>query len=521
VRLESGQWAVSGEELAEFIKTKRWFGEKGSAIRDAVPSDVIPVRWTGVEKEYAVARAQVSTDDGTSTYQLFLVQGEKLTDALEDDAFRRALADAFVTGASFEHKGARWIVESESRQPLVVPAASPVTLSTSEQTNSSVIIDSEAILKLYRRLESGIHPDVEVTRFLTIERRFPYVPVLLGTIRFEDSAGATGATGVTGVTGVAGVTGVTGVTIAGMLQELVPGAVDGWTYALECTRAYFRASDEPPEPAEPSSSAAGARATLPFEEEAEQLGVVTRALHETLASGDPGGDFDLRPATPDDVRRWARGAAETIEKATSSLGRALKEKRLERERVPEARAIIERREDYVRWMTELAAGIGPDAGANARTHGDYHLGQVLRSSAAQFLVIDFEGEPARPFSERRARHSPLRDVAGMLRSFAYASAAGRGKREAGRGSATHQASRIPRHEIRAARWALAVREAFLRGYFSEKKGRGALLPRSESNAGRLVALFEAEKVFYELQYELDHRPEWVWIPLRGIATLYT
>lgn len=479
--------ALGGKELIEFLKTRRWFGKKSHAVGEAEFADVIPVNWPGIDKSFAVARAKVVTDEGTSLYQLFLVQGAELEDALEDAEFRRGLADAFVKGATFENGATRWIIASESTQRLVVPAASPVTLSTSEQTNSSIIIDDEAILKLFRRLEPGIHPDVEVTRFLTIERRFPNVPVLLGTIRFEDAAG---------------------VTTAGMLQELVPGAVDGWTYALSRARNFFE-----------RTHAATAPERLPFEEEAGQLGTVTRAMHEVLASGEPGSDFDLRPATPDDVRRWARGAAATIEKASSSLERALQEKRLARERVPEARAIAERREDYVHWMTELADGIGPDAGANTRTHGDYHLGQVLRSSGAQFLVIDFEGEPARPLHERRARHSPLRDVAGMLRSFAYASAVGSGRREAGR--APHPASRIPLQEIRAARWARAAREAFLRGYFSEQEGRAALLPRSESNAGRLVALFEAEKVFYELQYELDHRPEWVWIPLRGIAALYT
>lgn len=490
-RLVEGAWRVEPEALVGFLSSRRWFGDKARVIHNASITDVVPVRWTGVEREFAVARVRVTTDEAASTYQLFLVQGEKLTDALEDAQFRRGLADAFVTGAAFENAGTRWIVESESEKPLVVPATAPVTLSSAEQTNSSVIIDGAAILKLYRKLEPGIHPDVEVTRFLTVARRFVHVPVLLGTISFEDSEGNW---------------------TAGMLQELVPGAIDGWRYALDSSREYVGAEDA----SEPEH---------PFAADAELLGTVTRAMHETLASGDPGSDFDCRPATPDDVRRWARHTEQTIERASSSLDRALAEDWLPAEQRAPARAIAARRREYVDGMTELAKSIGPDAGANTRTHGDYHLGQVLRSATARFLVIDFEGEPARPLAERRVRHSPLRDVAGMLRSFAYAAAVASGpgaraEARAGVLSTSNDQSAELIAANRAARWERGAREAFLRGYFSEDQGREGLLPHARSNAGRLLGLFEAEKLFYELQYELDHRPDWVWIPLRGITKLY-
>ena len=485
----SGEWDVGSGQLAAFLAKQRWFGGKGSEIRDATLTDVIPVKWRGSNKEFGVARASVTTGEGNSTYQLFLAGGRGVNDALEDDAFRRGLADAFLERAKFESGTTRWILESTSATPIVVPANAPITLSTSEQTNSSMIIDAEAILKLYRKLERGIHPDVEVTHFLTIERQFVHVPVLLGTIRFEDPDGTM---------------------TAGMLQELVPGAVDGWTYALDCSQEYFRAGDRE-DPA------------LPFEDEAKQLGVVTRALHEALASGDAGSDFDLRPAQAADVRAWVDDAKRTIESATSALERAVAEKRLPRESAADAKTILDRRPGYLAWMSELSDEIGSDAGGNTRTHGDYHLGQVLRSAAGQFLVIDFEGEPTRPLAERRARRSPLRDLAGMLRSFSYAAAVSGGKQEAGSYSAatkTRTPSRLALAEIRAARWERSSREAFLRGYFSEKAGKPDLLPRSQSNAGRLIALFETEKVFYELQYELDHRPDWVWVPLRGISKLY-
>ncbi len=467
-----------------YLSSKRWFGDKGRSVREARFTEVIPVDWPGSTKQYGVARASVTTDAGTSTYQLFVLRGTStLTDALEDPEFRRGLADAFHQGARFEHNGTLWVIQSESRTPLVVPPKSPVTLSSSEQTNSSVVIDAQAILKLYRKVEPGIHPDVEVTRFLTIDRQFVHVPVLLGTIRFEDA---------------------NGVTIAGMLQELVPGAAVGWEYALERSREYFAGNAQD--------------ADFPFQDEAEQLGRVTRALHQALASGDRGSDFDFRPATKTDVAKWVSKTGEMIAKASSSIERAIAKKQLRTDDALEAESLIERVPDHLAWIARVAEEIGDDAGANTRTHGDYHLGQVLWSAAKQFLVIDFEGEPLRPLRERRDRHSPLRDVAGMLRSFAYAAAMGSGRGAVGSKPKVHSPQRTS--STRADQWEYAIRDAFLRGYLSERDEQKSLLPRARANAARLLSLFETEKAFYELQYELDHRPEWVGIPLRGIAKLH-
>jgi len=463
-------------ELVEFLESKRWFGDKGRAIHAAELKDVIPIEWAGSRKPYAVARVEVTTDAGASTYQLFFERGTgRMSDALEDEEFRRGLADAFCTSARFAHGGVCWIAEREGKTPLTVLPTARIRLSPSEQSNTSVIIDDEAILKLFRRLEPGIHPDVEVTRFLTIERAFVHVPVLLGTIRFEDANGAT---------------------VAGMLQKLVPDAVDAWTYALDSSRAYFTA----PETREPE---------LPFVADAERLGVVTRAMHEALASGDPGSEFEKQPVTAAHVRGWAEQAAEMIKRATHSLERAIAANKIPRAQLASAEQVAERGADYAREASRLADVTGSDAGAMARTHGDYHLGQVIRSAGGQFLVIDFEGEPARPLRDRRARHSPLRDVAGMLRSFVYCAAVG------ATGGGPHAGTRGPR-------WEQGARQAFLRGYFSTADSKvGGLLPRARHNANSLIALFEAEKIFYELQYELDHRPDWVWIPLRGIARLNT
>jgi maltose alpha-D-glucosyltransferase/alpha-amylase len=464
---------ADASKLAAYLESQRWFGDKSAAIAEARVVNRIPVRWPGSEREFAVLRVRVTTGGGASFYQLFVTDDESLDDAVQDAEFRRGLVDAFARGDAFAGDGARWIVESESAAPLVVPPAATISLASGEQTNTSVVIDGEAILKLYRKVEPGIHPDVEVTRFLTIARSFVHTPALLGTIRFEDRDG---------------------VTTAGMLQELVPRATDAWKYALQISRPYFEGK-------------LPRRKVLPFEEEAVELGRVTRALHETLASGEPGSAFECRAATPDDARRWTRAARDMAARALASLERASQDSRLPAGEAESARRMVERRAAYAEWLETIGAGIASDAGAVTRTHGDYHLGQVLRSATDKFLIIDFEGEPARPLAERRAHQSPLRDVAGMLRSFAYAAAVGGGTESEGM--------------RRAQEWGRVIRDAFLRGYFMAPASGVSLLPRSRSNADRLVALFEAEKIFYELQYELDHRPDWVWIPLRGIAEIET
>lgn len=461
--------------ILESLADKRWFGEKGRAPRSATVRETIPVTWPGVQREYAVQRVAVATDAGSADYQLFVAPGtDPARDALEEPEFRRLLADLFVKGAEFRGGRAKWIVANEGKKGLVVPPRAPIALASGEQSNSSIILNDEAILKLYRKLEPGIQPDVEVTRFLTVDRAFPHVPVLLGTIRFEDESGTT---------------------IAGMLQEFVRGAVDGWKHALASSRAYFTAgADADPEPT--------------FAEESHQLGVVTRAMHQALASGDAGTDFEMRAATADDVRRWTESALRTVRRSLAALDRALEQKTLPRAHRDQAAAIARDRDRWEASVREIGAAVGQDAGANTRTHGDYHLGQIIRSAAAQFLVIDFEGEPARPLDERRARQSPLRDVAGMLRSFAYAAAEG----------AKHAPEKVAAR--RAERWERNARVSFLRGYLESPGADGAaLLPRARENVTRLVRLFETEKVFYELQYELDHRPDWVWIPLRGITTV--
>ncbi len=486
--------SLDGAALASFLAGRRWFGAKGVAPRRVEVHDVVDVREG--DDRYAVARLEVELPDGrVERYQLPLAVVEEgtqdapvlaeiraaggaralLVDAVADEGFLRLLARGLERGASHGSGALQLELRPLEGADLAGLGALPVRAGSAEQSNSSLLIGDRAILKLYRKLESGENPDVEITRFLTTRTEFRNTPELLGTVAFEEASGVA--------------------TVAGMLQRLVPGARDAWSVALESVREYMRArGDDPPNPFAPRMRA---------------LGQVTRELHDALS---PGGDdpaFVPRPATAADAASWGARVRSMVHDATGLLAEAREKGRLRAGDVPIADAVLRRRAELLGDVEELALALGDHPGARIRHHGDYHLGQVLEGSDGRWMIIDFEGEPARLLAERRAPDSPLRDVAGMLRSFAYAAATG--AMESG-GVGTN-----PAVEARAARWERAVREAFLAGY--QEPGGAPYLPADPAAASHLLMLFEMEKVFYELGYELNNRPDWVWIPLRGVGRL--
>jgi len=404
-------------------------------------------------------------------------------DAVYDPEFQRGLADALANAVvAVDRAGdARWITESISEKRLVVPDETEIRVGSVEQSNTSIIFDREAIFKLFRKLEEGIHPDVEVNEFLTLRARFAHTPAVIATARFERRGMPT---------------------VSGVLQEYLPDSRDAWAYAIECAEPYFTA---PPGDRDPKNL---------FVPDAGRLGEVTRHLHEALASdhGDPA--FAPERATPENLDRWAQRTRQTIRDALTALERRLSD--LHRDRAAEAKILMQRRDRYLDWVNEIVDGLGDDLGARTRAHGDYHLGQVLHTASGEFMVIDFEGEPTRPLEERREKISPLRDVAGMLRSFGYAAAT--------LAKSVEKRTDMSTRELRAGRWERDVRNAFLSGYLAPEDGitggqEDGILPANESHVKMLIALFETEKAFYELSYELNHRPEWVGIPMRGISKL--
>jgi trehalose synthase-fused probable maltokinase len=492
--------SISSRDLLQFIVQQRWFGAKGAAPTDARIAGVVVAPFG--DGRFAIARVAVGVAGSEHLYQVPLasrrslpagvaphfvvatadVDGATLVvyDAAADAEFRRGLVGALAAGAVVQSGNSRWIAQPIGTRGRSLDLDARTTLGSAEQSNTSIIVGQSAILKLFRALKPGVHPDVEVTRFLTTRAAFANTPALLATIEFDDDGERT---------------------TAGMLQEFLPGSSDAWTYALERGRAYFTAP-------------AGREAPNVFAADAQRLGAITRAMHDALASDGEDPDFAPEPVVPEDLDRWAHRTQQSVRDSLALLERQLEGSDFPRARVAEAQALVRRRDHYIGWVNEIADSLGDDVGMRIRIHGDYHLGQVLHTAGDDFTVIDFEGEPSKSLAERREKASPLRDVAGMLRSIGYAAAT--------LAMEVETTIDLPTRELRTARWERDVRGAYLSGYLSHDGDEPAdILPDEEPHARQLLALFETEKAFYELAYELNNRPSWVWIPMRGISKLFT
>jgi maltose alpha-D-glucosyltransferase/alpha-amylase len=495
---------VTSGDLLRFLEHQRWFDAKGNGASNARVDGAVPLPWDG--DALVVARITLDVGGATRSYHVPLAarlelpadapahvalarvggagQTVTLFDAAHDDAFRRHLARVLGEGCSAASAdGAlRWIVVPSGNERTLIAGDLPIRVCTAEQSNTSLVVGDAAIVKLFRRLHEGINPDVEVTEHLTRRAGFRHTPALLGAVYLEEHGRRT---------------------TAGMAQRFVPNSTDAWSYTLDRARPYFLARAE----REPAND---------FLRDSARLGTVTRAMHEALASDDACEDaaaaFAVEPATLDDLDDWTDRALGSMRSALDLLDDRIAWRDVPAAHAAEARALTGRRAHFEAWIAGVAADLGDDLGACTRVHGDYHLGQVLHTADDDFMIIDFEGEPSRSIAERRAATSPLRDVAGMLRSFSYAAA-----------TLAMEAARVePRtRELRAARWERDVRRAFMEAYLRAPDDEAAeLLPADEERVRRLTALFEAEKAFYELSYELNHRPAWAWIPMRGLARLF-
>jgi maltose alpha-D-glucosyltransferase / alpha-amylase len=360
-------------------------------------------------------------------------------------------------------------------------------VSRAEQSNSSIIYGEKYILKVFRKLESGINPDIEVGAFLT-RQGFSHTPPMLGDLQYKTESGD--------------------VMYAGILQGFVPNHGDAWKYTLDSLGGFFErarqngtapaAGDGHPFDLLSEELPAVARQTIgEYLESARLLGVRTAQMHAALSSDHSNPDFAPEAFTEQYGEILYR---EMLHEADRAFG-LLREKcdSLPSEAAGNAQTLLPREAAIrERFSTLRQRQIGA---LRIRHHGDYHLGQVLYTGD-DFIIIDFEGEPARPLAARRLKTLAMRDVAGMIRSFSYAAFS-----EGGAGL-----------EHWAAFWSTWVSVTFLKGYFEKAQGS----PFAGSDISEQRFLFDAfvlQKALYETAYELNNRPDWVHIPLRGILSL--
>jgi trehalose synthase-fused probable maltokinase len=395
--------------------------------------------------------ALVEVHFGTGTHEIYQVpvamDGGEVYDLLAEPRDPPRLLKLIVAGGQVASAEGR-VVFGWREGAAPPPAGAEARPIASEQSNSSVVFGESAILKVYRRVEAGVNPELEMLRFLG-ERGFRHVPGLLGWYEYEGRpADAT----------------------LGVVQELIADGRDGWEMVLDGLAGDPDALLEP----------------------LRALGRTLGEMHTALAS-DP----------TDPVFAPEEGGNESLALFTASLDESIERAFLDLPEDDGRLAPIAHRGEELRDQLRELAGIG-GSGMAIRVHGDMHLGQALfvdRGTDRGWTILDFEGEPARPLPERRHKSSPLRDVAGLLRSFAYAPLAARLQRKAD----------VPED------WELRARQDFLDGYLDSIDP--TLLPATRREVDQLLAIYELEKAVYELNYELNNRPEWVRIPLRGILEL--
>jgi maltose alpha-D-glucosyltransferase/alpha-amylase len=350
-----------------------------------------------------------------------------------------------------------------------------------------MLFDNKFFLKLYRKLEDGVNPDVEITRFLTEQANFPNVPAFVGAIEYRRKKSEP--------------------TVVCLLQSAVPNESDVWARTLDAVGRYYervlgRKGDFQNQTAPPASLLDELIGGV-YPEKAKLLGQRTGELHLALASNNDDRAFAPEPfnamaqrSVYQSMRTSLRRAFTLLEKKLSNLSKVSRE---------EAKEVIAAEQEILAREKRLL-----DRRSNAakiRIHGDYHLGQVLYTGK-DFVILDFEGEPARALSERKLKRCALRDVAGMMRSFQYAAY-----------SALWQPAMrtedIPFLERWADLWYRQMSSVFLQSYLKTTAG-AIFIPQNSEDLQIMLEAYLLDKAVYEIGYELNNRPDWVVIPIRGI-----
>jgi maltose alpha-D-glucosyltransferase / alpha-amylase len=516
--------------LPDFLAQRRWFGGKARVIQSVEVSDVVLLLSTdpqvylflihieyatGLGETYALPLRLAMDEEQSSGGQLApspRISWENssgkivLYDALSNQPFLTFLLEAIARGDRFTGvRGEVRAVPAAALRSMWEPSQGPLapSLMKGEQSNSSVVYAKRLVLKLFRRLEEGLNPDLEIGSFLTEKTEFRNVPILAGHLEYFGNDGKQ-------------------ITL-GILQSYVPNHGDAWQYTLKALAAYYEQAQSaggirleklPHAPTlaladwdVPSDAKQGIGSYL---ESARLLGVRTAQLHIALSATQDQPAFAPEPFTGAHQRELVKSTLDLIARTFQSL-------RQQREGLPqgvrEEASKVLKLEERLRQRVSLLEGFKISA-MRTRIHGDYHLGQVL-FTGDDFVIIDFEGEPARPLRERRSKNSPLQDVAGMLRSFHYAAYAPLLAEISGR-EVTQE--RLNSLDFRAQYWQTWVSATFLKAYL-RTSGSASPLPQSREELAVLLDVCVITKAVYELGYELNHRPRWLWIPLQGISNL--
>ncbi len=511
--------------LPAYLNACRWFGGKTRGIRACKVAERIPVGEEAgaaqvilIELTYfdggietyllplqiaaGAAAAAIRQDAPQSVIARFVAeetaQEAILFDAVQDEKFRAALFELMARQQS--RRAIRGVMSGFPGALLTAAETPPSRVHKVEQSNSSIIYQDRWFLKLYRRIEEGINPDAEITRFLSERRHFENVPPFGGSIEYRRPRGET--------------------RVLGLLLGLVPNEGDTWTRALDSLgRFYERVLEARPDPTAipplslftPNDKASALLTGLiggVHPERIRQLGERTARMHFALAGEETDASFSPEPFTSLYQRSVYQSMRGSLRRTLAMLQHRLPAldgdlRKLVLEVLGGEPEILARVSKLLRRKIVCS---------KIRTHGDFHLGQVL-NTGKDFVMIDFEGEPTRSLSERKMKRCALRDVAGMMRSFHYAAHTALSLHRQ-----TVRTEDVPVLEPWADLWASWISSAYLQSYLEAAQG-AIFVPGNREDTETLLEGFLLEKAVYEVAYELNNRPTWVGIPLRGIRQI--
>jgi maltose alpha-D-glucosyltransferase / alpha-amylase len=493
------------EVLPAFLAGRRWFAERGNAAVDCHVVNAFAVDSAG--HELGIALVEAKGKHGRATYQLPLDIKWTRFDPLRPDpnalaAVRRgprpgtlldAAADPAFISWVLKHLRASETIEGdhchlEFRPTRSFPAAVPTAIENvravdAEQSNTTVLVGSRYVVKLFRRLEAGINPEIEVGRFLTEAAPFANTPSLLGAVELAANEARTAIA---------------------VVHAFVENQGDAWTLTNAYLDRYVEEQRLLTAEAAEHSDEQGA-----YARRMEQVGRRVAELQLALASRDDLPDFAPEPATADDVKSWRD---ELLERANGTLDELARHRGdLKDNDRPLVDGLLARRRSLPQRLRELLP-TNLDT-MKIRHHGDFHLGQMLIVKDDVF-IIDFEGEPRRSLEDRRRKAPAARDVAGLIRSIDYSATAAL---ERALRSAPDEPGRLaPSLD----RWRQQSVAAFLSAY-RQHLTDARLWPSALENSERLLDFFLLEKAFYEINYELAHRPDWLRVPLAGTWRILT
>jgi trehalose synthase-fused probable maltokinase len=511
---QSTVWTRSQDQLQralpDFLKSRRWFGGKTRAIASVEVADAIPIPHPAIAVAILVAR--VNYGEGPSElYTVPLLEepeprgdqppGDDMRIRIRDaDGVEHVFSDALLNPSILEtlfdaiRQSRRF--RGRSRELLGIATRSLDTLQNAaqgnlqpspmkvEQSNSSILYGKAFVLKFFRRLEMGVNPDFEVGRFLSERAGFRNIPAVAGGFEYRDGS-AEPAT-------------------MAILQGFVANQGDAWKYTLKAVSDYYdRIAALKPENIDAQSLGG-------YAGEAALLGRRTAEMHAALASDRNDPDFAPESFSP----AHQRDVSESMVTLTHETFGMLRQRASD---LPEhSRAVANAALASESMLRERFRSLADRklAGPRIRIHGDLHLGQVL-FTGDDFVFIDFEGEPARTLAERREKHSPLRDLAGMVRSFHYAAYAALFQRL---GAVGPQSDEWRSLVLFANAWYRVATAEYLRAYFDTASAAN-FLPADRAESDFWLHFWLLGKAVYELKYELNHRLDWVAIPLEGIAAL--